>query len=147
MEFFAAIKYFQKKFSKQGVTAMLVEILKDKRVQQFIIDMNQEQLYEYGEDSKGRLLGEYSDGWKIIREEKGLRVDHVTLYFDGIFYKSFFISVSEDGFTQDADPERGDVNLYQRFGVDIIGLNEDNIERLKWRLVEEMRFRILKNAA
>lgn len=100
----------------------------DKNVQEQIIELNTEvQLYDFGIDSKGNSLGEYSPLTKIIKLSKGQRIDHVTLKDTEAFYDSFFVFVDTKGFTIIAD----DVAFYDRpltdvYGIDILGLTEEN---------------------
>ena len=147
MQFFDAINFYKRLLSPSGVREMLRIILSQKQMKDFIIEMNQEQLYELGEDSKGRGLGDYSPFTITIKEAKGQRVDHITLRDEGTFYESFTIEVDDAGFTQDADADKGGgSDLFRIFGIDILGLNEFNTERLRGRLLDEIAFYIQKNA-
>lgn len=150
MEFFAAIKYFKKKLSREEVTKAIANILRRKEVQEIIIEMNQEQMYELGQDSNGELIGGggYSPITIWIKEKKGQRVDHITLRDTGDFYNSMTVEVSSGEFIIDADADKGGGhNLFDMYGIDILGLNEDNKERLRELLVREFVFEIKKNAA
>jgi hypothetical protein len=147
MMFFDAISFYKKLLSPGGVAAMLKSILSQNEMKAFIIEMNQEQLYELGQDSKERGLGDYSPFTITIKESKGQRVDHITLRDEGTFYNSFTITVDDSGFTQDADGDKGGgSDLFRIFGIDILGLNEFNTERLREKLLEEIAFYIQKNA-
>lgn len=147
MEFFAAIKYFKKRLSQDGVTKAMFSILKRKEIQEMIIEMNQEQLYELGEDSNSRTLGEYHFLTIEIKEKKGQRIDHVTLRDTGVFYNSMTVEVTNSEFIIDADGEKENADLFDIYGVDILGLNEDNKERLREILLKEFIFETMKNAA
>jgi hypothetical protein len=112
--------------------------------------MNQEQMYELGQDSNGELIGGggYSPITIWIKEKKGQRVDHITLRDTGDFYNSMTVEVSSGEFIIDADADKGGGhNLFDMYGIDILGLNEDNKERLRELLVREFVFEIKKNAA
>jgi len=105
-------------------------------VQREIIRMNQEQLYEEGEDSKGRWLGLYRP-FTIVKKlknnnPKGRRVDHVTLYDQGRFYASMKVNYDSDSFEVTADDSSYyDRPLFEIYGEDVVGLNSFNLERLR----------------
>jgi hypothetical protein len=148
MMFFDAIKFWQNVFSPQGFRKIVREILQKKDIQDFIIEMNHEQLYELGEDSKGVSLGEYSPVTIQYKDRKGQVSDRVTLRDTGVFYESFTIKVDDAGFIQNADGYKGGGNdLFKMYGIDILGLNEDNTQRLRDRLIDEIRFYLLNKAA
>jgi hypothetical protein len=104
----------------------------DREAQDEIIRLNTEdQLYEEGIDSNDDTLGEYTVFTKAIKLSKGQRIDHVTLKDTGAFYDSFKVIIKKDGFEIIAD----DVSLYDRpltdvYGLDILGLTEDNLSWL-----------------
>jgi hypothetical protein len=110
-------------------------------VQDYIIELNTEgedtsQLYELGVDSKGKSLGDsspfggYSPFTKQIKASKGQRIDHITLKDTGEFYKSFKVIPNKKGFRITANPNKEDSNLFQDFGVDIVGLTKENVFKL-----------------
>jgi len=102
-----------------------------------IIDLNtQEQLFEQGIDSKGRSLGEYSiatiEGTRnfLGKKQKGQRFDHITLKDTGDFYKSFAVQLEGTTIRITADGQKEDTNLFQEYGIDIVGLTEDSMSVL-----------------
>lgn len=101
-----------------------------------IIRMNQEQLYEEGEDSKGGFLGLYRP-FTIVKKlknsnPKGRRVDHITLYDQGRFYASMRVNYDSNSFEVTADDSTYyDTPLFELYGRDIVGLNSFNLHRLK----------------
>lgn len=93
-----------------------------------IIDLNtQEQLFEQGIDSKGRSLGEYSTYTRGLKQNKGQRVDHITLKDTGEFYRSFSLKLEGASFRIVADAQKEDTNLFKEYGIDILGLTEDSM--------------------
>jgi hypothetical protein len=122
-------------------------IAEDKTLQAQIIDWNIEQLYEKGKDSKGQSLGEYSaitiNFYKPLAASEGRdgRTDHITLKDTGAFYRSFRILIPSSGdFIEiEADPIKdGGVNLFEAYGIDILGLDESNMDNL----ADEIRDRL-----
>lgn len=102
-----------------------------------------DQLFDEGIDSLGISLGVYSaktiegvEGLYPGKKELGLPFDHVTLFQTGKFYDSFVISVLTSDFIIDADPLKEDGNLFDDYGVDVLGLTDENLERLAKRISE-----------
>lgn len=122
-----------------NVNEILREVWSNPRVQNFIIDLNTEgkptsQLFEKGEDSLGISLGEYSLTTILGTSRfegklaKGQRIDHITLKDTGDFYETWDIIPFLKGFRMEADGDKGGGdNLFDDFGKDIVGLNEENI--------------------
>lgn len=121
---------------------LLYELFLDPEFTDLIIRLNTEgeqtsQLI-YGVNSKGKQLdevgGEYSPYTVMIKKEKGQITDHVTLKDTGTFYKSFKTYWDEQAkeivITADTIKEGGD-NLIDRWGREIIGLDEQNIGVLR----------------
>lgn len=100
------------------------EIVKDEIIRVITI----EQLYEQGIDEDGDLI--QPEGYAPFTEEykraTGQRFDNVTLNDTGAFYESFEVTVSKDSFTINADPNKEDTNLFDAYGVGILGLTEEN---------------------
>ena len=93
-----------------------------------IIDLNTiDQLYEQGIDSRGVVLGDYSAYTKSLKQSKGQRTDHITLRDTGEFYNSFRIILNGNSLQIIANPIKDDTNLFQEFGIDIVGLTEDSM--------------------
>lgn len=123
--------------NKLDLNDVFLQIWKDSKVQKYIIDLNTEgestsQLYELGEDSTGRSLGNYSPvtiDYKLFGSGDS-RIDHITLKDTGEFYESFKVLPMKTGFKMTANPNKDDTNLFQVYGADIVGLNEDNVELL-----------------
>lgn len=105
-------------------------------VKNLIIKLNtQDQLFKKGEDSRRISLedigGPYSDFTVEIKKAKGQPVDRVTLKDTGDFYESFVVRITNDaGIEIDADPFKDDTNLFQEWGIDILGLNEENLQKI-----------------
>ena len=124
-----------KNINNLNINDIFFELWSDNRVQNYIIDLNTEgkptsQLYELGVDSLGNSLGEYSPFTIPFKVEKGQRFDHITLKDTGDFYESFIVTPLKTGFKIDANPIKDDDNLFDLFGKDIVGLTEENQERL-----------------
>jgi hypothetical protein len=110
----------------------------DKDVQNEIIRLNTEdQLEEFGIDSKGVQLGIYKQTTVSYKIQKGQRYDHVTLKDTGKFYNSFNIRVNVNEIVIDADDSTYyDVPLFDVWGVDVLGLTDENLEYIKKMILE-----------
>ncbi len=123
---------------KLDINEILREIYRLPEVQEFILNLNKiDQLYDKGIDSTGASLGEYSantiEGTNNFegKRSKGQPTDRITLKDKGIFYDSFLFVIGADYFSIEADPIRGDTNLFDDFGEDILGLTEESLQKLR----------------
>ena len=130
------IAYRLSKMNRQQIQAVLVNILKQKATQKFIINLNTRvQLYQEGENSLGVKLsqvgGEYTSLTKSIKKRKGQPTNRVTLYDTGGFYGSFGVTPEQNAdFVIDSDPMKGSYDLFDRWGEDVEGLNEENMKKV-----------------
>ncbi len=112
------------------------KIASEKEVKDLVIRLNTQgektsQLFELGEDSLGDSLGSYSPFTIEKKKKKGQPTNRITLKDTGEFYSSFNVVPYRGGFTIKANPIKEDSNLYDDFGADIIGLNEENLQILR----------------
>jgi hypothetical protein len=123
------------KLAKVNVTAVLVKILKKPKTQKFITDLNTKvQLFDYGEDSRGiRLdvvsdIGGYAPSTIKIKARKGQPTNRVTLKDTGDFYKTFDVQVKANAdFSITANTMKGGQDLQERWGDNILGLQDENV--------------------
>lgn len=119
------------------------ELFLDKEFTDLIVRLNtqgeQTSQLIYGVNSKDESLddigGSYSPYTILLKKDKGQITDHVTLKDTGHFYSSFktLWSAQGDGvieITADTIKDGGD-DLIERWGRDIIGLDETNIGVLR----------------
>ena len=118
-------------------------ILQDKKFQTWTLDLiRQDQLFKEGQDGDGNILGYYSAYTEQLNPEKK-EGSHYTLNDTGKFYESMIFNIFVDYLEIDADPIKTDkdtgeeTNLFQKYGEDIIKLNEENLELFKIKLVEK----------
>jgi len=112
----------------------------DKDVQDEIIRLNtEEQLEEQGIDSLGREIGD-GDGYSpltiMYKKMKGQRYDHITLKDTGEFYNSWVVRVTVNDITIDANDQKEDTALFEVYGVDVLGLTEENLTYIKEMILE-----------
>ena len=104
----------------------------DEEVKQEIIKLNtRDQLFDNGINSLDNALGNYSEVTVRIKRRKGQRADHVTLRDTGQFYDSFKVFVDDSGLIVFADDSSiYDVPLTVTWGIDILGLTDDSLDKL-----------------
>jgi len=137
VDFTAIDKMLTKAQNISEVAAWLFSV--DREVQTEIIRLNTEdQLEESGIDSLGNILGEYSPVTVMLKRLKGDRFDHITLKDEGDFHESFTVQVVSDGWVVDAvDTGKYDRPLFDVYGVDVLGLTDENLEFIKEMILEK----------
>jgi len=110
-------------------------------IKDLIIELNQDQLFDFGEDSEGKRLYSfspqqpYAPSTIVLKERSGLPSDRLTLFQTGKFYRSFTVEVEGTDIVIDANGQKSNTNLFEEYGDDILGLNSQNmaifIERLR----------------
>ncbi len=132
--FFDAILDLTDRIAKLDEGLLLRNFVSIPAVQTFILDLNKrDQLFNKGVDSENRALGVYTPFTINSKQERGVPVPsdfHITLFDTGEFYSTFVIIPGKDFFEIDANPIREDTNLFEEFGEDILGLNDENLQVL-----------------
>ena len=127
--------------NKFNLNDVFFALWKRNDVQDLIIELNTKgeptsQLYELGQDALGVSLGEYApstiEGTSNFegKKSKGQRYDHITLNDSGSFYDSFKVNPTNRGYKITVNADKGDNDLIQDFGVEIVGLSKSNIDIL-----------------
>lgn len=139
-KFFQPLRKLLAAISSLQINEIALEITKTRTFQQLVIRLNTEgeatsQLYELNEDSKGRKLsdigGDYSPFTIEYAKSKGQpkkSASDIDLKDTGAFYLSFTIEPYLGGFVIEADPVKDENNLFTDWGIDIVGLNEQNLQ-------------------
>lgn len=89
-----------------------------------------DQLRAKGVDGEGNVIGYYSFATSLINPEKKFNT-HYTLEDTGAFFRSMFVKVLRDRIEINADAEKDDGNLFEKYGTQIIKLTDENFEKLK----------------
>lgn len=139
-KFFEPLRKLLNAIKSLDIDEIALEISKQRGFQQLVIRLNTEgeatsQLYELNEDSRGRKLsdvgGSYSPFTMMEAQRKGRPkkgVDDINLKDTGDFYLSFRVIPYKGGFEIEADEIKGQNNLFDDWGIDIVGLNEQNLQ-------------------
>ena len=119
--------------------------LSDPELKKWILDLIRiDQLFEQGIDSDGEVIGYYSYFTELMNPAKQEGTPY-TLKDTGAFYESMIIYISKDYFEIDADPIKVDnqtgeeTNLFYRYGENIIGITEENLQKLREEIKERYR--------
>jgi hypothetical protein len=109
-----------------------------------ILDMIRiSQLKEKGVYKDGDVIGFYSEATEWITNGEKQAGDPYTLDDTGAFYRSMFITVYKDLFEINADAQKDDTNLFNKYGTGIVGLTNENesllIEMIKRHYYDYIR--------
>jgi len=139
------------KWLKIDPIEIIREILSDRAILRWIEEKNRKQLKK-GLNSKDVKLsdigGEYSAVTLDLNPDKV--ADKVDLFDTGKFYESIiaqanlidFVEITANPIKVEESGQR--VNLYNRWGKDIIGLNEENLQELIEIVKDKLIIEILK---
>jgi len=111
------------------------KVFLDKTLSRMILEMiQQDQLFKQGIDEDGDIIGTYSEWTEILNPDKVAGTPY-TLFDTGAFYESMKIVVLNDAFVVEAQPIKIDENgektdLFENYGEGIIGLTDENKEKL-----------------
>jgi hypothetical protein len=111
-------------------------VYKQNYLKEEIIYLNTEgQLYQ-GIDSKENSLGEYTLYTMQLKARNGRlnsnQPERITLKDTGEFYDSFRIELTpEFDLLIKYNPQKDDTNLLKEYGADIIGLTDENMEKIR----------------
>lgn len=144
--FFDALRDKAKRIKSIKINKLLKEVWSDPFTQDFIINLNTEEQLFFGLRSDGSTLPPYrNQDYFEQKQSFGLAPNSlINLKLSGDFYKSFDVIPNSVGFLIDAKtniyPDSGDfIDVY---GLDILGLNENNTSKLARHLQEELQIRI-----
>lgn len=106
-------------------------VLDNRVIKELIIFLNtDDQLGEDGTDSLGASLGVYSFATEVISGGKKKQGDPINLNDTEAFWNSWKVMVQSGNIIIDADPFKEDTNLFDEFGIDVLGLTDENLQIL-----------------
>jgi hypothetical protein len=110
----------------------LAFILNQPDVQDEIIRLNQENQLKVGLYSDGTDTPDYSAGYKQLKRQLvGNIGDKMDFRLSGEFYSTFDVEVLPSGDVNIvADGRKEDLNLFDVYGIEILGLTEDSQNKL-----------------
>jgi hypothetical protein len=138
-------------------TQLFVKVVSDKEIQEFILDLNRlEQLFKSGIDSEGNNLAGYSYMTEMVNRgnsftyksvsNRKLAGDSAFLFDSGDFYKTFEVIVNKNGsFIIEADDQKGEDYLTDRYGLAILGLTDENKTELSKKMLPILKELVRKS--
>lgn len=115
----------------------------------YILDLiRNDQLFSQGIDSDGDIIGYYSEWTEMMNPDKRAGTPY-TLKDTGEFYESMIIYIYDNLIEIDADPikknDKGEeTNLFFEYGENIIGLTDENTEKVALILADKYRQEIIR---
>lgn len=149
---FGAFKKICKNAQNLNTNEVFEGIMDLPRIQEKVVSLNQQQMYEQGENAKGEQIGQYAYNTIVGTTKyegkiaKGQRYDHITLLDTGEFYGSMKVLTGTEGFLVTGDTEKEDIDIGLIY-PDILGLTQESkselIVEVKPLFVEETKRKIL----
>ncbi len=135
------------KFSKLDENEILRKIWSDTEVQDFIIKLNTIDQLRLGNLANGGEMPEAGPNYLAAKRSlKGSFVgptSKVSLLLNKDFYRSWQVIPNSIGFLIDANTTIHGRDFIKIYGLDILGLNDENTEKLsefiKEKIIEEIR--------
>jgi len=114
---------------QENITFKLV--LDNRLIRELIIFLNtDEQLGNDRIDSLGKQLGFYSHATEFITKGRKKEGEAINLNDTGAFWESWKVLVSKGNITINANPQKEDTNLFTEYGIDVLGLTNENLQVL-----------------
>ena len=141
------------KWLKIDPISIIRQILSDRAILNWIEEANRKQLLT-GKNSFDVKLSDIGGGYSDFTLQNNTSSisktrDKVNLYDTGEFHDSITVKVDNNLLQLDADPFKIDdngntTNLFNEWGEDIIGLNEENLQQLIEVIKTKLILEILK---
>ncbi len=120
------------------IDAWLFAMKDNHKLQADLINSIKDRLFKEGVDEDRRVLGTYSAFTEKLNPKKKVGTRY-TLFDTGEFYSSIYIQVMNDYFLINGDGDKGDENLFDKFGDGIIGLDENLFDWFSDEIINKYR--------
>lgn len=121
----------------KGIERVIQELFEMEK--ELILKLQTEKQLYQGVDAKGNdLEPPYAESTKAIKRRKGQPTNRVTLKDTGDFYDAMDVSYSPEDF-QIINYDEKFEKLSNKYGADLLGLNEKSRELLKERLRKRLQ--------
>jgi hypothetical protein len=98
--------------------------------QEMILQMIKiDQLQKRGVDATGDVIGYYSLVTSLINPKKKFNT-HYTLEDSGYFYFSMYVKVLMEEIQINADGQKDEENIIEKYGSKILNLTDENLQKL-----------------
>ncbi len=119
--------------------AAWAEALRDNpELQREMLQRIKRRLFDEGTNEDDKIIGRYKAFTQKLNPEK-VAGSPYTLYDTGEFYASLYVGFMSDYFFIDGDGDKGRENLFDKFGMGIIGLTDDQREWLGGEVIEKYK--------
>ena len=116
--------------SNINIGALINEIIKNEGLDDYILDLNSiDQLFDKGINKDNVVVGFYSKATESINPKKKAG-SHFTFKDTGDFFRSFGLTYESDGIVINADGQKKNDNLFVKYGDNILGLTDENLQKL-----------------
>lgn len=102
----------------------------DAEFRDMVLDIVRKRLFTEGTDKDGDVIGYYSPVTEMVNPSKETGTPY-TLKDTGEFFHSLFIEYNQNEVITDGNGDKGDDNLFEKYGSGIIGLTTDNLAEVK----------------
>ena len=128
---------------KRSVPFLVEETAKDRRIEDLMVELNQEQMYDGKNADNSDIQPDYSQVTVKYKKKKGDPYDRVTLFDEGSFYGAMKNVYSASGITlTSTDAKTKD--LKKKYGDKIFGLNGDNLKEVRREFFDILQPKILQ---
>lgn len=116
----------------KGTEDKIFKLVLDNRfIKELIKHLNtEEQLRKDRTDSLGARLGIYSHATEFISGGRKKAGEFINLFDKGLFYDSWIVEIREALILIDANPIKGGTNLFDEYGIDVLGLTDEHLQIL-----------------
>lgn len=125
-------EYANKITALKGQEGKIFKLVLDNRfIKELITHLNtNDQLGTERVDSLGAHLGTYSHATEFLSKGRKKAGEYINLRDTGDFWESWKVEVKEALINIDANPFKEDTNLFDEYGLDVLGLTDENLQTL-----------------
>lgn len=128
-----------KEVSRIDIHDLINRVLADPDIEEQILDLNRDtQLFDKGINAEGQVIGLYSLATEKLSGGTKKAGTPYTLKDTGQFYESFKIYLEKMEFYIAANPIKGNDNLFEKYGENILGLTQESKDVLTPILLERL---------
>lgn len=114
-------------------------------LEQEVVELNQRQMYDKGENANGTKIGEYNSPFYAMEKNRMNPVvgfGNVDLKYSGKFYNSMYVYADKVGFFVDADVSYID-EIFDKYGQAMLGLSQTSLSQFVEGYFQDLFFKKL----
>jgi predicted transcriptional regulator len=141
-----ALLNIAKSFKILDINKVINDTVKNHGIDDLIIELNtQEQLFKKGINTDKAVVGFYSTTTESINPLKKAGT-HFTFKDTGKFFDSWIIRYESDAIIIEANGQKQDTNLFEKYGQNLLGLTDENLQKVIDEIKKFLPEEILKEA-